>query len=148
MFLLAGYAFRVDVAEAQTNLKLVSAAIEAYNRRDAEALRGLMAEDVDLRPPVFELTGRAYRGHEGIAEWLRDVQESFARARIEPLELRDFGHWVLALTEFQVEGHESRMALGSELGLLCSVADGRIAAWHGFFSHAAALEAAAERGPG
>jgi ketosteroid isomerase-like protein len=138
----------VDVAEAQTNLKLVSAAIDAYNRRDVRALRGLMTEDVDLRPPVFELTGRAYRGHEGIGEWLHDVQESFATARIEPLELREVGRWVLALAEFQVEGHESRMALGSELGLLCSVADRRIAVWHGFFSHAAALEAAAERGSG
>jgi ketosteroid isomerase-like protein len=145
---LSGYAFGVDVAEAQTNLKLVAAAIDAYNRRDVEALRGLMTEDVDLRPPVVELTGRAYRGHEGIGEWLGDVQESFATARIELLELRDFGPRVLALTEFQVEGHESRMELGSELGLLCSVVDGRIAAWHGFFSHAAALEAAAGHGAG
>lgn len=101
-----------------------------------------MSEDVQLRPPVSALTGRAYLGHAGVAEWLRDVDESFASAQIVPLELRDFGSKVLALAEFRVEGHESHLPLGSELGLVCDIADGRIASWLGFFNHADALEAA------
>jgi ketosteroid isomerase-like protein len=121
---------------------LVRAAIDAYNARDLAELRVLMADDVLLRPPVSVLTGRAYLGHDGIAEWLRDVDESFASAQIVPLELRDLGAKVLALTEFLVEGHESRLPLGSELGLVCDIADGRIATWLGFFRHAEALEAA------
>lgn len=124
------------------NCTLVRAAIDAYNRRDLAELRTLMSDDVELRPPVSALTGRAYVGHDGIAEWLRDVDDSFAAAQIVPLELRDLGAKVLALTEFLVEGHESRMALGSELGLICDIADGRIASWLGFFSHAEATEAA------
>jgi ketosteroid isomerase-like protein len=122
---------------------LVRAAIDAYNRRDVAGLRGLMTEDVQLRPPVSALTGRAYVGHTGIVEWLRDVDESFASAEIVPLDLRDLGDKVLALTEFVVEGYESRVPLGSELGLVCDIADGRIASWLGFFNHADA-EAAAE----
>jgi hypothetical protein len=101
-----------------------------------------MTEDVELRPPVSALTGRAYLGHAGVAEWLHDVDESFASAQIVPLELLDLGSKVLALTEFLVEGHESRMALGSELGLVCDIADDRIASWLGFFNHADAREAA------
>jgi ketosteroid isomerase-like protein len=128
----------------QSGVALVQAAIDAYNRRDLAALRGLMAEDVELRPPVSALTGRAYRGHDGIAEWLHDVDESFARAEIVPLELRDLGTKVLALTEFLVEGYESRLALGSELGLVCDIVDGRIASWLGFFNHAEAEVAASE----
>jgi len=115
---------------------LVRAAIEAYNRRDVADLRELMTEDVQLRPPVSALTGRAYVGHTGIVEWLRDVDESFASAEIVPLDLRDLGDKVLALTEFVVEGYESRVPLGSELGLVCDIADGRIASWLGFFNHA------------
>jgi ketosteroid isomerase-like protein len=122
---------------------LVQAAIEAYNRRDVAELRELMTEDVQLRPPVSALTGRAYVGHQGIAEWLHDVDESFATAQIVPLELRDLGGKVLALTEFVVEGYESRVPLGSELGLVCDLAEGRIASWLGFFSHAEACAAAA-----
>jgi ketosteroid isomerase-like protein len=125
-----------------SNVSLVQSAIEAYNRRDVDALCELMTADVDLRPPVFALTGRAYVGHTGIVEWLTDVDESFASAQIVPLELRDLGDTVLALTEFRVEGQESGMALGSQLGLVCEIAGGRIKTWYGFFNHAEAVEAA------
>ena len=118
------------------------AAIDAYNRRDIVELRELMTDDVELRPPVSALTGRAYRGHDGIEEWLRDVDESFASAQIVPLELLDLGARVLALTEFIVEGYESRLPLGSELGLVCDIVDGQIASWLGFFNHADARAAA------
>lgn len=124
------------------SVELVRSAIDAYNRRDLGRLCALMSADVELRPPVSALTGRAYLGHAGIAEWLGDVDESFASAQIVPHELIDFGARVLALTEFLVEGQESRMALGSELGLVCEIADGRIASWLGFFSHAEARAAA------
>jgi ketosteroid isomerase-like protein len=123
------------------NVPLVEAVIDAYNRRDVPRLSELMSEDVDLRPPVSVLTGRAYRGHRGIAEWLRDVDESFSVAQIVPLELRDLGDRVLALTRFDVEGHGSRLPLGSELGLILDIADGRLTSWRGFFSHADALDA-------
>jgi ketosteroid isomerase-like protein len=125
-----------------TGTALVQAAIDAYNGRDLDRLRELMTDDVELRPPVSALTGRAYRGHDGIEEWLHDVDESFASAQIVPLELTDLGARVLALTEFIVEGYESRLPLGSELGLVCDIAEGRIASWLGFFNHAEAREAA------
>ena len=51
-------------------------------------------------------------------------------------ELRDLGRLVLALTEFRVEGQRERPPARSELGLVCEIADGRIAAWSGFFNHA------------
>lgn len=101
-----------------------------------------MTEDVQLRPPVSALTGRAYLGHGGIAAWLGDVDDSFASAQIVPIELRELGGKVVALTEFRVEGQESHLPLGSELGLVCDMADGRIASWLGFFNHADAIEAA------
>jgi ketosteroid isomerase-like protein len=124
------------------NVTLVNSAIAAYNRRDLAELRTLMTEDVELRPPVSELTGRAYLGHSGIAKWLRDVDESFASAQIVPLEVRGLGSKVLALTEFRVEGHTGRVPLGSELGLVCDIAGGRIASWRGYFNHADARAAA------
>jgi ketosteroid isomerase-like protein len=129
-------------AQAVAHVVLVRSAIEAYNRRDFSELCELMTEDVELRPPVSELTGHAYLGHAGIKRWLRDVDESFATAEIVALELRDVGDKVLALTEFRIESHAGRVPLGSELGLVCEIADGRIASWLGFFNHAEAREAA------
>jgi ketosteroid isomerase-like protein len=120
------------------NVALVEAALDAYNRRDVPRLCELMTDEVDLQPPVSWLTGHAYRGHQGIAEWLRDVNDSFSWARIEPLELTDLGDTVLAITRFDVEGHESGIAFGSELGLVIGVERGRIVSWIGFTSHAEA----------
>lgn len=124
------------------DVALVRDAIDAYNRRDLAQLRLLMTEDIELRPPVSVLTGRAYLGHRGIEEWLHDVDESFSSAQIVLRELTDYGDKVLALTEFVVEGAESRLPLGSELGLVCDVRDGRIASWLGFFNHGEARAAA------
>jgi ketosteroid isomerase-like protein len=120
------------------NVALVEAAIDAYNRRDVARLCELMTEEVDLQPPVSWLTGHAYRGHQGIAEWLRDLDESFSFAQIAPRELTDLGDRVLAITRFDVEGHESRASFGSELGLVLGIQGGRIASWIGFMSHAEA----------
>jgi ketosteroid isomerase-like protein len=120
------------------NVALVEAAIDAYNRRDVARLCELMTEEVDLQPPVSWLTGHAYRGHQGIAEWLRDLDESFSFAQIAPRELTDLGDRVLAITRFDVEGHESRASFGSELGLVLGIQGGRIASWVGFMSHAEA----------
>ncbi len=131
---------------ALSNATLVSSAIDAYNRRDVEALCGVTTEDVEVRPPVFALSGRSYLGHEGIAEWLRDVVDTSASARIKTLELRDLGDRVLALTEFYVDGPGGGAPLGSELGLVCHVRDGRLSTWQGFFSHANAIAEAAARG--
>jgi ketosteroid isomerase-like protein len=123
---------------APGNVALMEAALDAYNRRDVPRLCELMTDQVDLQPPVSWLTGRAYRGHQGIAEWLRDLDESFSSAQIEPLELTDLGDRVLAITRFDVEGHESGVSFGSELGLVIGVDGGRIASWVGFMSHAEA----------
>jgi ketosteroid isomerase-like protein len=131
----------VQTEASVANLTLVRSAIDAFNRRDVPALCELMTEDVELHPPVAALTGRAYVGHAGIDEWLRDVEESFASSWIEPIELRDLGTQVLVLNEFRIEGHGSRVPLVSELGLLCEIEDGRIAKWLGFYSHADVLAA-------
>jgi ketosteroid isomerase-like protein len=125
-----------------THVGLVEAAIAAYNRRDLAELCRLMTEDVELRPPVSALTGVGYYGHSGIATWLHDLEESFAKAQIIPRQLIDLGDKVLALTEFEVEGHAGQVPLGSELGLVCAIAGERIASWIGFFSHAEARSAA------
>jgi hypothetical protein len=101
-----------------------------------------MTDDVDLQPPVSWLTGHAYRGHRGIAEWLRDLEESFSLAQITPLELTDLGDRVLAITRFDVEGHESRVSFPSELGLVLGIDSGRISSWIGFMSHAEARASA------
>jgi ketosteroid isomerase-like protein len=110
-------------------------AIDAYNRRDLDALLAETHEEIVLQPPLTALAGNVYRGHDGVAQWLTDLDETFERTQIEPLEVEDVGGLVLALTTFSVEG---RLPLESELGLLCGMRDGLIATWGGHFTHAEA----------
>jgi ketosteroid isomerase-like protein len=135
----------VEIAPVAGNVALVRAAFDEYNRRDVDALCALMTEDVELKPAVSRLTGRVYRGHAGVAAWLRDIDESFSTFHIEPLELRDLGDRVLALARFQAEGQVSGLELGSELGAVLSIEDGLISKWLGYFRHAEAEEAAERR---
>ena len=110
-------------------------AIDAYNRRDLDALLAEMHPEIVLSPPLTALAGNVYRGHDGVAQWLTDLDETFASTHIEPVEVEDFGGLVLALTTFSVEG---RLPLESELGLLLEMRGGLIAKWGGHFTHAAA----------
>jgi ketosteroid isomerase-like protein len=132
-------------ASVAANVAVVQAALDAYNRRDVDGLCALMTDDVEMNPAVSALTGRVYHGHEGVAEWFGDVDESFSIFRIECIDLRDLGDRVLALTRFEAEGHASGLELGSELGLVLGIEDGRISTWLGYFSHSEAVKAAERR---
>ena len=131
----------VDSAACQTVLR----AIDAYNRRDLDALLAEMHPEIELQPPLTALAGNVYRGHDGVAAWLADLDETFVRTRIDPLEVEDLGGLVLALTNFSVEAGDSRLPLESELGLLLGMRAGLIASWDGHFSHAAARAEAQTR---
>ncbi len=131
----------MDSAACRTVLR----AIDAYNRRDLDALLAQMHPEIELTPPLTALAGNVYRGHDGVAEWLADLDDTFERTRIEPVEVEDLGGLVLALTTFSVEAGESRLPLESELGLVCGMRAGLIASWGGHFDHAAARAEANER---
>ena len=74
-------------------------AIDAYNRRDLDALLAEMHPEIVLQPPLTALAGNVYRGHDGVAQWLTDLDETFERTHIEPVEVEDVGGLVLALDD-------------------------------------------------
>jgi hypothetical protein len=124
-------------------VQLVRNLIDAYNARDAGAFCSHAAHDVDLRPPVSLLHGRAYVGHDGVAQWLRDVEESFDRARIESNELRELGLRVLMLGSFLVRGRGSQVKVDSELAVICHFdRSDRLTCWEGYLSHTEGLRMA------
>ena len=81
---LGDNAWSVDSAACETVLR----AIDAYNRRDLDALLAEMHPEIELKPPLTALAGNVYRGHDGVAAWLADLDETFERTRIEPVESR------------------------------------------------------------
>ena len=60
------------------NAELLRRAVEAYNRRDIEALVAELDPEVEWHPALpgpLEGAATIYRGHDGIAEMFRDFCE-------------------------------------------------------------------------
>jgi hypothetical protein len=56
--------------------------VDAFNRRDAEALVALSDPDVDWHPTVLVGSRRTYRGHDGIRRWVEDLLAAAVQHRL------------------------------------------------------------------
>ena len=82
-----------------THVALVRRAFEAFDRRDLDALVELTDPEVELFAPTAALAnaGRCYRGHDGIARYLQDVERTWARLQVIPEKFREVGNHVVCL---------------------------------------------------
>jgi hypothetical protein len=55
----------------------------------------LLHPEVEWVPIMGRLDGIVYRGHEGVARWLREFDDDWAEFRTEPHEFRDIADSVL-----------------------------------------------------
>ena len=65
---------------SQENVEAFKRAVEAMNRRDYEAVLEESDPEVEWHPGVLSsLEGRptVYRGHEGMLEWIRELEAAF-----------------------------------------------------------------------
>lgn len=78
---------------------LVRRVFEAFDRRDLSALIELTDPEVELFAPTAALAndGRCYRGHDGIARYLQDVERTWARLQVTPEQFREVGNHVVCL---------------------------------------------------
>jgi ketosteroid isomerase-like protein len=84
--------------------------IDAYNRGDFDAVLAVHHPAVEWRPALQVLLGGEtvrYRGHEGIREFLRDLDDFFSNGRIEISEIRELGDRLLAEGRWFMRGRES-----------------------------------------
>jgi hypothetical protein len=57
--------------------------VEAFNRRDADALIACADAEIALHPTLLAGARRTYRGHEGLRLWLADVAATGLRHTVE-----------------------------------------------------------------
>lgn len=62
--------------------------IEAFNRRDADALIALAGAEIAFHPTPLAGARRTYRGHEGLRLWLADVAATGLRHTVEATVIR------------------------------------------------------------
>jgi len=128
----------------ESNADVVRRMFAAFAKRDLEAMVATMGDDVEFLPVTANLTtgGVPYRGHEGIARYMQDVEEVWPQLRIYPDDIRDLGESVVVIGRVRARG--GGMILERPTGWVFKMSAGRIVRGNVYGTPGEALEAAGD----
>ena len=121
---------------SRENVEIVRRAYDALNRRDLEATREFTHPNA-----VFRTTVETFRGHDGLTEWVRKVDEILEGYRLTVDEIIDAGDRVLAFTHQSARGKGSGIEIEHHVAHVWTIQDGRVTAFQAFTDRSEALEA-------
>ena len=115
---------------------------QAFAARDLAAMLPEMNAEVEFLPVTANLTtgGVPYRGHEGIAQYLEDVERVWPNLRLFPDDMSEQGDLVVVLGRVLARG--GGMIIDRPTGWVFTMRDGKIARAQVYGSHDEALAAA------
>ncbi len=91
---------------------------------------------------MFGGEAEVYRGHEGVRQFMREVDEAFAEVQIEELEVHDLGERIVMSGQLHAFGRVSGAPTESPIGWLVEMKDARIARMRDYLDPDEALRAA------
>ena len=109
------------------NVELALKMVEAINARDEAALVGMTSPDVEWHSFFAQLgEGGLYRGHEGIRQWLRDIDDAWevVLARID--DTVGVGDVVLLIGRLEYRGRESGAGAEEAAGWIVRFRGGKL----------------------
>jgi ketosteroid isomerase-like protein len=130
---------------SQENVELFKRAIDAYNRGDVDAFLEGLDPKVELHGALQTMFGREatrYRGHDGVRQWVRDIDEALADTRLELPEIRDLGDRTVAIGQLGARGKASGAETESPFGIVTEWKNGKATRVLCFLDPKEALEAA------
>jgi len=110
---------------SQENVETFKRGLDAYNRRDIDALMETLDPDVEWHPALAVLLGgerTVFRGHQGVRESIQEEDEALAMYQFELSEIRDLGNKVLAIGRIYARGKESGVEIDSAF---CALTESR-----------------------
>ena len=127
---------------SQSNLELAKRVIDAFNRRDVDAIFECVNPDVEWFPAMSVTFGGGLRGREGIESYVREVSDTWEEYRVVGQDFRDLGEdRVLVLSRVEARGAGSGGLVDTEMGQVFDSCDGRIARVRTYLDHGQALKA-------
>jgi uncharacterized protein len=133
---------------SRENVEIVQRAVESYNRRDVEALVAAAHPDIEWHPAILMmLSGKetVYRGHEGVRQLMKDIDETLAVIHVEFSEFHDLGDRVLAVGRIKTRGTTSGVDTEAPVGYVADLRDGKFVRVRTYLDPIEALEAAGLR---
>ena len=126
------------------NVTTVRAVFRAAGEGDEAGMLRHLDPEIEWRPTGFLTGKRAYRGHDGIRQWIADLEEVAGRGDTIltfPLEYRALDDdRVLVLGRGRLERKVS--PIDQELGWVWELRDGKVIRMTNYLSHAEARQAA------
>jgi ketosteroid isomerase-like protein len=126
---------------SRDNVELVREGFARWNEGDYDFIFNSATRDIELLSRFGSLTGEPYRGHEGVREWLADIQQSFERFNLWLDDVRDLGDEVLAIGGLNLRARGSGLDMKEPMGWVFEFRGGRVARMRFYAQPAQALEA-------
>jgi ketosteroid isomerase-like protein len=126
---------------SRENVEVVRRFLDAFNAREVDVLIRLSAEDCEWRPFRAQLEGIVYRGHEGVRQFLSDMDEDWEIFGIDPLEFHDRHERVAVIGRVNARGRGTSVEIESIAGFVHELDQGRIRRITSHSDVEAALEA-------
>lgn len=92
---------------SQQNIELTRVLYALWNSGDRPDPAEYCDPGVELESPFSSVLGEPYRGHAGVAQWMRDVDEQFSQWRVQVDDLQAVGDSVIALGSVHATGRAS-----------------------------------------
>jgi ketosteroid isomerase-like protein len=126
-----------------SNVEIVKPSIDAYNRRDVEALADLVTPDFELFTAIVGVVeGGSYRGPDGLRTYFDAVSDAWEEIQIIAEEFRDLGDSVLVLGQIEGRGRASGVQVNAPQGLIYDFRGDKISRIRAYLDHGEALRAA------
>jgi ketosteroid isomerase-like protein len=127
---------------SRENVEAARQVLIAVSRRDLSRLLDLTDADIEWRSFFAALseTGE-YHGHDGVREYLSDLNEAFEWIHPEPGDLLDAGDVVVGLGRVHYRGRGIGVETDSPAGWVFRFRDGRLLRFRAFRDPEQALEA-------
>jgi ketosteroid isomerase-like protein len=130
---------------SEENVEAFKRGLEAGNRGDIEALLAELDPEVEWHSALHALLGgeqTVFRGHDGVREMFRDLNEAFGEIQLEISVIRDLGDGLVAIGRTRARGKASGAAAETPLALVTEVRNGKTTLIRGFLDPKEAFEAA------
>jgi ketosteroid isomerase-like protein len=129
---------------SRENVEMISAATEAFNREDLEALAAISDDDMEFVSVFTAVDGgsQTYRGPQGWADYFERLHEAWDSWRVENPRYFDAGDDRLAtLVRLVGTGKTSGVEVEREIGIAYTLREGKVWRMRVYLDPAEALEA-------
>jgi ketosteroid isomerase-like protein len=118
---------------SQENVQMARALIEAWNRRDIDALLAAAAPDVEWTPAgPAAVESAVYRGPDKIARGFESTWQGWEEFHLDESEIRDLSESALWLGRATMRGAASHVQLDQEWAVLIAFTDREVTSLRAF----------------